>query len=230
MRALEDLRHPKAGRPAARHVYRDKAGAPVLVACRFVKRDGRKFFVPFDVARDAWKAPEARPLYRLDALTAANDNRMVVLVEGEKCADALAARGFLAMTTFGGAMAAKKADLSPLAGRAVVIWPDLDAPGRAYAEQLAEILHGHGARPRLVPVSQGVLAGVRPYSRLTDSQTDIQSGRQTASQSENPGEEFLGIPGRRTGSPASCAGSRRCYAGGASRWCASGRAGIAPDG
>jgi putative DNA primase/helicase len=181
MMALEDLRHPKAGRPTMGHLYRDQAGAPVLVACRFEQKDGTKFFLPFDVVRDDWKAPEERPLYRLEDLLAANDNRAVVLVEGEKCADALAARGFLAMTTFGGAMAAKKSDLSPLAGRAVVIWPDLDAPGRAYAEQLAEILHGHGARPRIVPVCQGVLAGVRPYSRQTDSQTDRQSDSQSAS-------------------------------------------------
>jgi hypothetical protein len=175
MLALEDLRHPKAGRPTLRHVYRDAAGAPVVVACRYLKRDGSKFFLPFDVKAGEWKAPEARPLYRLDALASANDNRAVVLVEGEKCADALAARGFLAMTTLGGAMAAAKADLSPLAGRVVVIWPDLDAPGRAYAEQLAEMLHrDHGARPRIVPVSQTALAAIRAHEigGLSDRESD----------------------------------------------------------
>lgn len=87
---LTELTHPKAGRPAAQYVYRADNGNAVLIANRFENRDSSKFFLPFDVASQAWEAPDARPLYNLDKLTA-NDNRPVILVEGEKCADALTA-------------------------------------------------------------------------------------------------------------------------------------------
>lgn len=88
--------HPKAGKPAQAYIYRDAAGAPVLIANRYEPLGRGKFFLPFDVIRQDWKAPASRPLYQLDRLTAAAPDDMVLLVEGEKCADALAALGFLA--------------------------------------------------------------------------------------------------------------------------------------
>ncbi|WP_054302710.1 hypothetical protein [Gemmobacter sp. LW-1] len=126
--------HPKAGKPAVSHIYRDASGLPVLVANRYEPAGHRKFFLPYDVARGEWKAPAIRPLYQLDRLAAAPADP-VLFVEGEKCADVLAGLGFLATTSFGGAKALAKTDLAPLAGRRVVIWPDHDAPGRAYATE-----------------------------------------------------------------------------------------------
>lgn len=136
--------HPKAGKPAQAYIYRNAAGAPVLIANRYEPPGRGKFFLPFDVIRQDWKAPASRPLYQLDRLTAAAPDDLVLLVEGEKCADALAALGFLATTTFGGAKALAKTDLAPLAGRRVAIWPDHDAPGRAYAAQAEAALTALG--------------------------------------------------------------------------------------
>ena len=157
-----DLRHPKAGIAAHRYVYHNAKGEPVLIANRFNKPDGGKFFMPFDVRRGTWKAPEVRPLYNLDKLSCADPATPVVLVEGEKCADALTALGYLATATYGGCNALRKADLSPLAGRKVTLWPDLDKPGLSYVESAALTLHREfGAVPAVIPVSETLLCKVR---------------------------------------------------------------------
>jgi DNA primase len=44
-----------------------------------------------------------------------------------------------------GAQAAYLADLSPLRGRRVLIWPDADAPGANYARTIAELAIKAGA-------------------------------------------------------------------------------------
>jgi putative DNA primase/helicase len=86
---------------------------------------------------------------------------VVIVTEGEKCADALAGLGYTATTSFGGANAARKTDLSPLAGRKVIIWPDHDAPGQKYAEQISVTLHRDFETPaQVVPISEKTLCKV----------------------------------------------------------------------
>ena len=79
---------------------------------------------------------QRRPLYGLPALA---DGRPVLLVEGEKAADA-AAGLFPDFAVIGYGTAVKQLDLDPLAGRQVTIWPDADAPGRDAAGKLAKAL------------------------------------------------------------------------------------------
>ena len=78
--------------------------------------------------------PKPRPLYGLDKL-AENPNALVMLVEGEKAADAaqelfiangLPMQDLVVVTWPGGGKAVKHVDWSPLAGRAVALWPDAD--------------------------------------------------------------------------------------------------------
>lgn len=87
------------------------------------------------IEKGAGNAP--RTLYRVDEVRRAAPEQFVFLVEGEKCADALRARGCVATTTPGGAnqwtQAAEKASVL-LAKRHVVILPDHDEAGRKYAE------------------------------------------------------------------------------------------------
>ena len=110
------------------------------------------------MSAQSWTAPDNRPLYRLPELLAANFDRVVIVTEGEKCADALAGLGYAATTTFGGANAARKSDLSPLRGRKVILWPDHDAPGHKYADQLAVTLHrDFGTPAQVVPISDEFL-------------------------------------------------------------------------
>ncbi len=167
--ATAPVAHPKLGRPGARYVYADGEGDGVCVVYRYDKSDNsddrpRKEFRPFDLERSAWCGPVIRPLYRLDLIqeTAAEDDPLpVVMVEGEKCADALNDLGILASTVFGGCNGVGRADLSPLEGREVIIWPDFDEPGFKFAEQLAECLNVAGAASvSVLPISDAFLHNV----------------------------------------------------------------------
>jgi hypothetical protein len=83
-------------------------------------------------------APDLRPLYRLPEIALTST---VVLVEGEGCAEALAQLGIEATSAMQGANAPiDKTDWSPLAGKKIIIWPDNDAPGIAYARTVAQRL------------------------------------------------------------------------------------------
>jgi hypothetical protein len=158
MSALQDLRHPSAGAADTQHVYTDHTGAPVLVANRYEGSGRSKFFLPYDVNKEAWKAPQTRPVYQLDRIAQAPIGQPVIWVEGEKCADALTALGYLASTSFGGSKALAKTDLSPLAGRYVIVWPDHDEPGRDYATKLAEdLVTLHSATPLILPITDALV-------------------------------------------------------------------------
>ena len=73
--------------------------------------------------------------------------RRVYVCEGEKAADAARAIGLTGTTSAHGANSAGKTDWRPLAGKEIVILPDYDAAGRAYADAVAAIL----ARLTLAP-------------------------------------------------------------------------------
>jgi putative DNA primase/helicase len=137
---IKALRHHKAGTPTAQYPYRSANGEVVLIANRFDRAGGGKFFLPYTVDSQSWTAPDSRPLYRLPELLASKTDSIVIITEGEKCADALASLGYITTTTFGGASSAHKTDLSHVQGRQVIIWPDNDDPGRKYANQIETAL------------------------------------------------------------------------------------------
>jgi predicted P-loop ATPase len=112
--------------------------------------------------RKAWhnKAPAApRPLYRLNRLATADGT--VVLCEGEKAANAAQSMlpDHVCMSWMGGAKAAGTADLSPLNGRDVILWPDADEPGLAAMVRIAKALTGIGASVRGIIDTEGLPRG-----------------------------------------------------------------------
>lgn len=86
------------------------------------------------------------PLYGLPTILE-RDDKAVILVEGEKAADAVAAEGLVAATLAGGA---GQIDfglaLEPLRGRVVLLWPDNDEPGRELMKRVAEHLTNIAAK------------------------------------------------------------------------------------
>lgn len=113
--------------------------------------DGRQTWCRFPFAKP-------RPLYGLDRL---GEARAVLVVDGEKCRDALsAATGRTVVSWPGGAQGVKHADWSPLAGRNVVMWPDADRPhpetgvisGLKAADDIGAILTGLGCSYRVLGV------------------------------------------------------------------------------
>ncbi len=133
--------------PHVRHEYRDAGGEAVGLVLRWRLPTGGKAIRQASRRGDGWangamNAP--RPLYRLPELLGSDPSgdpaEPVFLVEGEKAADALASVGLRVTTSPGGSSAWRKADWSPLAGRAATIWPDADEPGAKYAANVAGLL------------------------------------------------------------------------------------------
>jgi KaiC/GvpD/RAD55 family RecA-like ATPase len=137
---LDALTSALPGKVALTHRYTDPAtGKDDMVVYRLAMPDGGKSYRPAMPAPGGWvlRAPsDRRPLYARDRIAAA---RNVIVVEGEKCADAinalpgLAERGWCATTSPGGAEAADKTDWSPIGGKRAFLWPDNDEAGSGYA-------------------------------------------------------------------------------------------------
>jgi hypothetical protein len=142
--------HPSLGAPSAAWTYRDAAGRPLFLFCRFGKPDGGKRFAPLTWDGRAWRwegPPAPRPLYHLDQM-ATQPDAPILVCEGEKSADAAAKLlpDCVTTTSLNGAQSPKHADWSPLAGRLVRIWPDADEPGARYAQEVATLAGTAGAR------------------------------------------------------------------------------------
>jgi putative DNA primase/helicase len=147
----------KGFQPQALHTYTGQDGITLHWRIRLKHPDtGDKWIRPMKLNGEGYTLgepdyPEGKPLYRLHDLVTRPDD-MVVVCEGEWCADALAKTGLLA-TTSGAADSAGKADWRPLAGRTVMIWADNDEAGRRYAEAVADVLRALGCTVRLIDVS-----------------------------------------------------------------------------
>jgi hypothetical protein len=132
------------------YTYRDAAGRPLCYVRRFEAKPGKsKLFWPLTFGlldgKCGWhaKAPATpRPLYGLDRLSQAEPDATVLLCEGEKAADAAQRLfpDFVAMTWMGGANADGGADLSPIEGLSVILWPDADKVGREVMARIAKRL------------------------------------------------------------------------------------------
>lgn len=174
MRDLFDNAHatpgPIAGEPVS-YVYTDENGEPLFRVTRRAKDGGKTFtqarYAPEDPTADAegyisrrgCMTGMERVLYRLPQVVAAvREGRTVYLVEGEKDADALAARGEAATCNPQGAGKWKQVRdhaRGVLSGAAVVVVQDKDEPGRAHAREVVDSLQDVAASVRLVEARQG---------------------------------------------------------------------------
>ncbi len=129
------------GIPTAKWDYIDDNGQLIACVYRYDTEDGKQYR-PWDVVNRKHCAPNPRPLYNQPGIKNAGQ---VVLVEGEKAADALIKQGITATTAmFGAKTTISKTDWSPLTGKHVVIWPDNDEAGRRYAKAVSEHLATSG--------------------------------------------------------------------------------------
>lgn len=153
-------KHRQHGAPSKVWIYRDAQGHPLMALYRFdlgPDEDGkpRKVFAPLTWCQRAdgqttqwrWQGlPDPRPLLCLDELSQRLD-APVVLCEGEKAADAATELmpSYVATCWPNGSNSWHKADLTPLKGRSVLLWPDNDASGQSCMEAVAEKLRDIGA-------------------------------------------------------------------------------------
>ena len=140
----KDVPVDELGPATAKWDYLDAQGHLIAVVYRYDPPGQNKQFRPWDAKRRKMAPPDPRPLYNQPGMTS---TAQVVLVEGEKCAQALIDAGIVATTAMHGANApVDKTDWSPLAGKAVLIWPDRDKPGWEYATQAAQAILSAGAK------------------------------------------------------------------------------------
>lgn len=131
------------GQATAKWDYTDADGKLIAVVYRYDPPGRKKEFRPWDARRRKTAPPDPRPLYNQLGITRSDE---VVLVEGEKCAQALIDLGICATTAMHGANAPiDKTDWAPLAGKSVSIWPDKDKPGWEYAHAASQATLSAGA-------------------------------------------------------------------------------------
>jgi Protein of unknown function (DUF3631) len=138
--------HPDLGAPSMTWDYRTAEGQTAFSVYRFDTDNGKETRpVCYNPEQQnwQWKLPvPPLPVYHLDLL-AGNPDTSVVVVEGEKAADAASERfpNHISTTSASGSSNALKSDWSPLYGREVSLIPDADEPGMKYAKTVvAELL------------------------------------------------------------------------------------------
>jgi hypothetical protein len=134
--------------------YHDAHGNPIMVVGRFDAADGSKTYRPFHLQPDgSWAMGDPPGLLPLYALPWIEDAKVVFVVEGEKCADAIIGLnhpGWVATTSAHGAKSPGKSDWSPVAGKPVPIFLDHDRSGEAFATAVLRILKTLTPRPTSV--------------------------------------------------------------------------------
>jgi hypothetical protein len=134
---------------------------PVGFVARF-EDAGSKVVIPFFKPGkrhgqfNAGAPAEPRPLFGLEtlALSSGSKTPTLFIVEGEKDASALHRLGHAAVSVQGGSKAVGKADWSPILNPPggspprLMIWPDQDEPGRAYAAEIWERIEAADASDR----------------------------------------------------------------------------------
>lgn len=124
------------GFPSLLHCYKNEEGKTIGYVGRYDPKGTRKQFIPFTFRKNEetdehqWRRKQfdsPRPLYKLED---AAGPETVLVVEGEKCVDALSGIEGLWVTTWpGGSQAVDLVDFGPLRDRNVIIWPDNDEDG-----------------------------------------------------------------------------------------------------
>lgn len=163
-----DAPPPAMGRAVAQWCYRDAAGNQLFWIQRLNLpaqngKPARKVFIHRVWLDGGWHYPRSRgenadpftcewpaprPLYNLNLLAQRPDAK-VLLVEGEKAADAAASLFPHAVVTSwpNGSKAIDVIDWTPLSNRDVILWPDNDMPGRQAMAALAK---------RLMPLASSI--------------------------------------------------------------------------
>jgi 5S rRNA maturation endonuclease (ribonuclease M5) len=132
-------------RRAAAYAIKDSSGRLVAIHERYEGPSGKRFLWKLpsgEYSKRGEIRPAALPLYGSELVVDWPEDQAVILVEGEKAADALRSAGLRrALGTVTGANGTHDAEaLKILAGRRVIFWPDNDAPGRRHMHRHAERL------------------------------------------------------------------------------------------
>ena len=150
--------------------YLDIHGNKIITVTRLIDENGKKTYRPFNhLARSIGLPKENRPLYNLIGIHN-KPNDTIIIVEGEKCAQALIDQGYVATTICsGGNMgAASKTDWRAIENRNVLIWADNDEAGKKYADSLYHFLIDKTNSIGLVALPDGIGDKWDAYDAIQD--------------------------------------------------------------
>jgi len=148
----QTTKRPEHFQEVARYFYTDENGVVSYQVAREESASGAKRFKQFDATGKAGiKNKGITPLpYKLADIMNRQDD-VVHIVEGEKCAEALAAEGdLLATTNSGGGGQWSEVHSAYLKGRNCVVYEDNDAKGQAHARKVIQSLLPFAASVQLV--------------------------------------------------------------------------------
>jgi len=175
---LDDNSGPKTPyrKKETQYFIRNLQGEVIAIHVRIDQPDGAKTFYWLRDGRKGLgglKAAEL-PLYGTEHLPALPDDATVVVVEGEKAADALWERGIPAVATVCGANVVPSEEvLEPLVRLDPVLWPDNDPQGREHMQRIGRILRRLGGRPRWLEWREAPKKG--DAADFTDSPDEIRT-------------------------------------------------------
>lgn len=129
--------------PVATYDYTDESGLLLFQVLRYEPKSFRQR-QPDGSGDWIWNMDGARRVpYRLaEVIETSKQGGFVFITEGEKDADAIKRAGYVATCSVGGSSSWKKDYAQYLRGAQVVIWPDNDDPGHAYARDIKRSLQG----------------------------------------------------------------------------------------
>lgn len=137
----------------ALHEYCTSDGSPAFSVARWRIGPDKKTIRPL-VHHDGalvMSFPDGkRVLYRMLDIAKA---KTLIVCEGELKCDVLGEYGFPATTSSGGCKSAAETDWAPISNRQVIIWPDHDLPGKAYADEVRQILESQGCAVKIIDPS-----------------------------------------------------------------------------
>lgn len=139
-----NFKHSKFGDPVGVWPYLDANSELLFYVVRYDSQEGKQLF-PISWVDSRWQFKgwlPPRPLYGLNEL-AKKQNKPVLIVEGEKAAEAaksIVGERYAVVTWPNGSKAIGKADWSVLSRRKILIWPDADEAGKSAADDIAKIL------------------------------------------------------------------------------------------
>lgn len=148
----------KKYREEARYSYKDREGNTFFYTVRLVEKEDPSKKIVLPLTYGHWKNNSkktfwafkqyngtGRPIYN-QHLVFENPSKPILIVEGEKSADAASRKfpDYICVTWSGGAGAVNKTDWSILKGRDLIIWPDNDQAGYKAAKEIAFHLRKEG--------------------------------------------------------------------------------------
>ena len=145
---LNSLRAALPGQIVSEHPYKSEAGQTEMIVFRCQVGEDKSYRPAHPVKGGFRLAAPPKPwqLYQRDIIVC---NDTLVVVEGEKCCDALAHYNIAATTNPFGSGKAEHTDWTPLADKNVVVWPDNDVVGQNHMRQICSILETIEPKPRI---------------------------------------------------------------------------------